>query len=66
LHDMGFESVRVRCHGHLARIEVAPAQRIRLMQQADEIAEALQALGFRHVCADLFGYRHGSMSEPGI
>jgi len=66
LHDMGFESVRVRCHGHLARIEVAPAQRIRLMQQADEIAQALHALGFRHVCADLFGYRHGSMSEPGI
>jgi uncharacterized protein len=65
LHGMEFESVRVRCHGSLARIEVAPAQRGRLVEQADAIGEALHALGFRHVCLDLFGYRHGSMSEPG-
>jgi uncharacterized protein len=62
---MGFESVRVRCHGHLARIEVAPGQRGALAAQADTIANGIQALGFRHVCLDLFGYRHGSMSEPG-
>lgn len=65
LQGLGFESVRVRSHGHLARIEVAASQRVRLMEQADEIGEALQALGFRHVAVDLFGYRHGSMDEPG-
>jgi uncharacterized protein len=65
LQGMAFESVRVRCHGNLARIEVAPAQRGLLVEQADAIGAALKALGFRHVCLDLFGYRHGSMSEPG-
>lgn len=65
LLDMGFESVRVRCHGHLARIEVAAGQRAELVAQADTIGKGVQALGFRYVCLDLFGYRHGSMSEPG-
>lgn len=65
LQDMGFESVRVRCHGGLARIEVAPSQRERLMHRADEIGKALLSLGFRYACLDLFGYRHGSMDEPG-
>ncbi|NBC13492.1 MAG: ATP-dependent sacrificial sulfur transferase LarE [Gammaproteobacteria bacterium] len=65
LQDMTFESVRVRSHGSLARIEVAPSQRERLMQRADEIGKALQGLGFRYACLDLFGYRHGSMDEPG-
>ena len=65
LLGMGFESVRVRCHGGLARIEVAPAQRVRLVEQADAIGQALHALGFRQVCLDLFGYRHGSMGGPG-
>ena len=65
LQDMGFESVRVRCHGSLARIEVAAPQRVRLVEQADSIADAVHALGFRHVCLDLLGYRHGSMDEPG-
>jgi uncharacterized protein len=65
LQGMGFESVRVRCHGNLARIEVAAAQRGGLVEQADAIGEALQDLGFRHVCLDLFGYRFASMSEPG-
>ncbi|WP_295542850.1 ATP-dependent sacrificial sulfur transferase LarE [uncultured Thiohalocapsa sp.] len=65
LQDMAFESVRVRSHGALARIEVASGQRERLAQHADAVGEALQSLGFRHVCLDLFGYRHGSMDEPG-
>jgi uncharacterized protein len=65
LIDMGFESVRVRCHGHLARIEVAPGQRAELVARADTIGKGVQGLGFRYVCLDLFGYRHGSMSEPG-
>jgi uncharacterized protein len=65
LQGLGFESVRVRSHGNLARIEVAPDQRTRLMEQADELGEALQGLGFRYVALDLFGYRHGSMSDYG-
>jgi uncharacterized protein len=64
LIERDFESVRVRCHGNVARIEVAPTQRERLVRQADEVGEALQGLGFRHVCLDLFGYRQGSMDDP--
>jgi pyridinium-3,5-biscarboxylic acid mononucleotide sulfurtransferase len=65
LQSLDFESVRVRSHGNLARIEVAPSQRMRLMEQADDIGAALRALGFRHISVDLFGYHHGSMDEPG-
>jgi uncharacterized protein len=65
LQRLGFESVRVRAHGGLARIEVAAEQRLRLMEHAGEIDTGLKSLGFRHVCADLAGYRHGSMSEHG-
>jgi uncharacterized protein len=64
LIERDYESVRVRSHGNVARIEVAPTQRERLIQQADEVAQALQGLGFRHVCLDLLGYRQGSMDDP--
>jgi uncharacterized protein len=65
LQQLGFESVRVRAHGGLARIEVAAEQRLRLMERAEEIDAGLRSLGFQHVCADLSGYRQGSMSEAG-
>jgi uncharacterized protein len=62
LQAKGYESVRVRCHDGLARIEVAPEQRLRLMEEAEQVGEALTALGFRYVALDLFGYHHGSMA----
>lgn len=65
LAGMAFESVRVRSHGSLARIEVAASQRERLIRHADEIGSALHGLGFRYVALDLFGYQHGSMDDPG-
>jgi pyridinium-3,5-biscarboxylic acid mononucleotide sulfurtransferase len=65
LEGLGFESVRVRSHGNLARIEVAACQRERLMAEADAIGAALRELGFRHITVDLFGYHHDSMAEPG-
>jgi uncharacterized protein len=57
--------VRVRMHGDLARIEVAPEQRLRLLEEADAVADALSGLGFRHVTLDLLGYRLGSMNPTG-
>ncbi len=65
LQQLGFELVRVRAHGSLARVEVAAEQRLRLMEQAEEIDSGLKSLGFHYVCADLSGYRQGNMSEPG-
>ena len=57
--------VRVRHHGELARIEVAPAALAQLV--TPEISQAvvarLRELGFRYVTLDLTGYRMGSMNE---
>lgn len=60
----GFTWVRVRCHGDLARIEVAAEQRELLLQQAETISESIRALGFRYVAMDLLGYQIGSMNDP--
>ncbi len=62
LIDLGYQGVRVRTHGDLARIELEPAAHARLLAQAAAIQTALQALGYRHVTLDLQGYRSGSMN----
>jgi uncharacterized protein len=61
----GYEWVRVRVHGDLARIEIAPHQRQRLLEEAETVASTIEGLGFRHVSLDLLGYRLGSMNPDG-
>lgn len=63
--DKGFRTIRVRCHGELARIEVAIGDRIRLLEEplASEITQTLKALGFKYVTLDIQGYRMGSFNE---
>lgn len=65
LLDRDYDWVRVRCHGDLARIEVAPQLRLRALEEAELIADGLEALGFRYVTLDLRGYQLGSMNVPG-
>ncbi|MCG6860810.1 MAG: ATP-dependent sacrificial sulfur transferase LarE [Chromatiaceae bacterium] len=65
LRTLGYSWLRVRMHGDLARIEVAPEQRLQLLEQADTVVKTLRILGFRHVTMDLFGYRLGSMNPAG-
>jgi len=65
LRTRGFLCVRVRMHADLARIEVTPEQRRRLLEEAEVITRTLQELGFRHVTLDLLGYRFGSMDPLG-
>ena len=64
LIEHGFFEERVRIHGNIARIEVAPADIPRLA--SDEIREAvykeLKKLGFLYVTLDLKGYSTGSMN----
>lgn len=62
LKGRGYDWVRVRMHGGLARIEVAPDQRGRLVNEAEVVASVLSNLGFRHVSMDLLGYCLGSMN----
>ena len=63
LLERGFRQVRVRVHGRLARIEVAPDAIKKLLELREETAACFRALGFTHVCVDLEGYRAGSMNE---
>ena len=65
LRELGFAQVRVRVHGGLARIEVAPERVPELAGGAlrTEVARRLKSLGFRYVTLDLDGYRMGSMNE---
>jgi uncharacterized protein len=63
--DMGFRTIRVRCHTDLARIEVAPNDRVKLMTEplASEITKTLKSFGFKFVTLDVQGYRLGSFNE---
>jgi len=66
LHRLGFQTVRVRHHGNLARIEVSPSD-IRRISSPDlrkRIARRLKQIGYTFVALDLEGYRVGSMNEP--
>jgi uncharacterized protein len=69
LRDLGFYEVRVRHHelklGHLARIEVSPAEMGKMLVDGlqTRVAEALKQAGYLHVTLDLLGYRRGSANE---
>ena len=65
LRALGFRVVRVRHHGDVARIEVAPAELPRLVEPAIAAAAdaAVRGAGFRYVAVDLRGYRLGSLNE---
>jgi len=65
LRRLGFRQVRLRHHGDLARVEVAPEELERAFdpEMAAKIAAAIKPLGFRWVSLDLEGYRMGSLNE---
>ena len=63
LRELGFTQVRVRHHGSVARIEVFPEERERVLQNADKIQQAFKKAGFKYSALDLMGYRQGSMNE---
>lgn len=63
VRGFGFDELRVRDHGDLARVEV-PADRIgELVDIRDQIEAALKELGFVYVTVDLTGFRTGAMNE---
>ena len=65
IRDMGFEGIRVRVHGDIARIETDPDDIALLayVRTRKEISEELKRLGFKYVTIDMDGYRTGSMNE---
>lgn len=66
LQAEGFRQVRVRDHGDMARIEVAPEEFARLSHPAlrASISARLRETGFRFICVDLDGYRRGGSGLP--
>lgn len=63
IRKMGFEVVRVRDHGGIARIEIMPGEMLRFMELREVIALKLKDLGFAYVALDIAGFRSGSMDE---
>ncbi len=65
LRSLGFIQFRVRSHGDLARIEVAPEERFNLFDEnkLDMISRQLKSFGYLYVCMELEGYRTGSLNR---
>jgi len=62
---LGFRQFRVRYHGEVARIELAPDELDRMLEPElrAEVHRQVKAAGFTYVALDLLGYRTGSMNE---
>lgn len=65
LKELRFREFRVRFHGDLARIEIAPSEMERLFesQTRDAIVKKFKDVGFKYVSVDLQGFRSGSLNE---
>jgi uncharacterized protein len=65
LHALGFQQVRVRHHGDLARVEISRSELSGALslEMLDRITAALRPLGFLYVTLDTEGYRSGSMNQ---
>lgn len=63
VRELGLSQVRVRSHGDVARVEIAPSELDRAWALRREIAAALRAAGFAYASLDLEGYRTGSLNE---
>jgi uncharacterized protein len=65
LRALGFRQIRLRHHGNLARIEVAPDELPKALDpaMAAAMASEIKSLGFQFIALDLEGYRTGSLNE---
>lgn len=63
LTNLGFNQVRVRHHGNIARIEVQPEDMLKIIGLKADIEMKIRKIGFSYVTLDLRGYRSGSMDE---
>jgi uncharacterized protein len=65
LRALGFRQFRVRHHGEIVRIEIAPEELPRVLTpaMAAELSIIFKALGFKFVTLDLEGFRSGSMNQ---
>ncbi|BDC52628.1 adenine nucleotide alpha hydrolase [Bryobacterales bacterium F-183] len=64
IQRLGFRQFRVRFHGELVRLEIAPEELAKALdpEMAKRFVEIFKPLGFHYVTLDLEGYRQGSMN----
>lgn len=62
---LGFRQFRVRFHGEVVRLEIAPEEMEKALSlaMAQRFTQIFKALGFKYVTLDLEGYRQGSLNE---
>ncbi len=65
LKALGFRQFRVRFHGEIVRIEIAPDELVKALtlEMARCFTRIFRDLGFQYVTLDLEGYRQGSLNE---
>jgi pyridinium-3,5-biscarboxylic acid mononucleotide sulfurtransferase len=65
LRRIGFEQFRVRHHGEIVRIEIAPDELPQALttEMAQQLTAIFKGLGFKFVTLDLEGFRSGSMNQ---
>ena len=71
LKSLGFKTLRVRHHGHLARIEVLEEDIVRFFDDhlRRTVVEELLKIGYKFVSLDLEGFKSGKLNRiinPGI
>src|SRR5215469_3487264 len=61
IRALGFNQFRVRFHGEIVRIEIAPEElpRALSLEMARQLTSIFKSLGFKYVTLDLEGYRQG-------
>ena len=62
LRAMGFEELRVRHHGELARIELPLDRLPEALDRQAEVTAAVRSVGYRWVTIDLDGLRSGNLN----
>jgi len=65
LRTLGFHQFRVRHHGDVARIEIAPEEMPRALtvEMFDTLGREFKRIGFKFVAVDVQGYRTGALNE---
>jgi len=63
LREHGLRQFRVRHHGDVARIEVAPEELERAFGLREVLFAGVRAAGYAFVALDLVGYRSGALNE---
>ena len=57
------ENLRLRVHGDIVRLEIAPVRMMEVLEKREEITGYLKRLGFSYLTLDLEGFRSGSMDQ---